>query len=130
VSRIPNIPFFYLVYRAWSHWRAIMGGKHIQWLIKHRLLVEAPSETVDGLYGEDAPSLDDSSDGKEKMLLSQKQVQGFCKSLEVPALAIELERAIWQVENAIKGKESTETTKDATTTKSDDDASKEDKKGQ
>jgi hypothetical protein len=24
-SRIPNIPFFYLVYRAWSHWRGEFG---------------------------------------------------------------------------------------------------------
>lgn len=85
---------------------------------------------MDKLYGEDAPSLDDSSSGKEKMLLTEKQVQAFCNTLEIPTLAIELERAIWQVENSIKAKESMEKTKDATTTKSGDDAAKQDKKDQ
>ncbi|UKZ60270.1 uncharacterized protein TrAtP1_001552 [Trichoderma atroviride] len=42
VPVIPNIPFFYLVYRAWSHWRAINGGKHVQWLIQNKLIQLSP----------------------------------------------------------------------------------------
>ena len=102
LNRIPNLPFFYLLYRTWSHWRAVAGGKHIQWLSKHRLLLEAPSETLDQLYDKDSPPIDDGHEHKEEMLLTQDQVKNFSDTLEIPALGIELERAIWQVETAIK----------------------------
>ena len=36
------------------------------------------------------------------MLLRQDQVQKFTETLELPALTVELERAIWQVEADIK----------------------------
>lgn len=44
------------------------------------------------------------------MLLTQKEVQTFSDTLDIPALEIELERAIWQVEQKLlKGEEKTET---------------------
>lgn len=104
-DRIPNLPFFYLVYRAWSHWRAIMGGRHVQWLIQNRLLSAAPSDKLDSLYPKGAPSIDDAHKIQEKMLLTNKQAQVFSEALEMPALAIELERAVWQVEQSLKGKD-------------------------
>ncbi|KIE02164.1 hypothetical protein MAJ_01822, partial [Metarhizium majus ARSEF 297] len=102
VPIIPNLPFFYLVYRAWSHWRAIAGGKHIQWLVEQKLLKPAPSSTLDKLYGQ-APKLAASVSpvDKERLLLTQEQVTSFSESLDIPALEIELERAIWQVEQAL-----------------------------
>lgn len=38
------------------------------------------------------------------MLITQKQIQDFSETLDLPAVEIELERAIWQVERAL-GKE-------------------------
>ena len=110
VPVIPNLPFFYLVFRAWSHWRAIAGGKHIQWLSEHKLLQPSPSETLDKLYGHEegqhlalaSAVVDGENDAKEKMLLTEKQARAFSETLEMPALALELERAVWQVEEAIK----------------------------
>lgn len=110
VPVIPNLPFFYLVFRAWSHWRAIAGGKHIQWLIEHKLLQPSPSETLDRLYGcrEGQPALPpvsvagEEEGAKEEMLLTEEQARGFSETLEMPALALELERAIWQVGEAIE----------------------------
>lgn len=102
---IPNLPFFYLVYRAWSHWRAISGGRHIQWLIKNRLLQESPSEQLDKLYENNKPLTEDTKDEKEQMLLTQDQVQRFSDTLEIPALTVEMERAIWQVETKLKEEE-------------------------
>lgn len=99
---LPNLPFLYLLYRAWSHWKAILGGKHIQWLIQNKLIREAPSDTLDELYKSTALPLDDSKEAPEKMLLSEKQVEAFSEKLEIPPLAIELERAVWQVERALK----------------------------
>lgn len=86
------------MYRAWSHWRAISGGKHIQWLVEKKLLKPTPSSTLDKLYSQ-APKI--ASPGKEQLLLTQKEVTSFSESLDIPALEIELERAIWQVEQAI-----------------------------
>lgn len=43
------------------------------------------------------------------MLLTQKEVQTFSDTLDIPALEIELERAIWQVEQKLaKGEDKPE----------------------
>lgn len=102
--RVPNLPFFYLVYRAWSHWRAINGGKHIQWLLQNKLLQLAPSKDLDQLYTKDGQAPAEEPAGKEQMLITQQQIRDFSATLDLPAVEIELERAIWQVERAL-GKE-------------------------
>ncbi|KAI1415748.1 mitochondrial K+-H+ exchange-related-domain-containing protein [Hypoxylon sp. FL1857] len=121
VPVIPNLPFFYLVYRAWSHWRALAGGKHIRFLCDNNLLSLAPSPVLDSIY---SPLLSNSSISKEsiaekdsakssttdaskdpeeeKILLSQENGRQLVKALEIPELEVELERAIWQVETAIQ----------------------------
>lgn len=124
---IPNIPFFYLVYRAWSHWRALQGGKHIQFLVKNNLLALTPSPVLDAVYAEQqepllwSPKPTTDEDGEpliqpdpssfpagfrnpngETMLLSQVKGKKMTQALDLPQLEVELERAIWQVETAIK----------------------------
>lgn len=100
VPIIPNLPFFYLVYRAWSHWRAIAGSKHLQWLLEKKLIKPSASATLDQLYAQHAPPAEE-PDNKERMLLTQKEVQTFSATLAMPALEVELERAIWQVEQSL-----------------------------
>ncbi|KAI0482250.1 mitochondrial K+-H+ exchange-related-domain-containing protein [Xylariaceae sp. FL0804] len=112
---IPNLPFFYLVYRAWSHWRAWAGGKHIQWLVQNSFFTLAPSEILDKIY----PALMPSPQGRpqqpspepprdagppkhDQLLLTQEKGRELAQALKVPELEIEIERAIWQVEQAIK----------------------------
>ncbi|OPB38322.1 hypothetical protein A0O28_0014270 [Trichoderma guizhouense] len=112
VPLVPNLPFFYLVYRAWSHWRAINGGKHVQWLLQNNLLHLAPSKELDQLYTKDGQAPADEPAGKEQMLITQKQIQDFSETLDLPAVEIELERAIWQVERAL-GKEDEQQTEKA-----------------
>ncbi|KAK6948383.1 hypothetical protein Daesc_010149 [Daldinia eschscholtzii] len=129
VPVIPNLPFFYLVYRAWSHWRALAGGKHVQFLCDKNILSLSPSPVLDSFY---TPLLPDSPTSKEqiadadraststasssnesveeRMLLSQEHGRQLVKALEIPELEVELERAIWQVETAIqKEKEKSQT---------------------
>jgi hypothetical protein len=122
---VPNLPFFYLVYRAWSHWRALAGGKHVQFLLKRNLLSYLPSPMLDKVYATQNGPLPSSSKpttpvevpllqpstlseathpGHEKgetMLLSQANGKKMTQVLELPQLEVELERAIWQVERAI-----------------------------
>ncbi|ORY63239.1 mitochondrial K+-H+ exchange-related-domain-containing protein [Pseudomassariella vexata] len=127
VPVIPNLPFFYLVYRAWSHWRAWAGGKHIQFLISNNLLALAPSPVLDTIYPPPLPSSaplqspnavargpneqdktapsDDKTTEKEEeeqLLLSQATGKELVKALDLPDLEVEIERAIWQVEKSIR----------------------------
>ncbi|PWN38272.1 uncharacterized protein FA14DRAFT_159916 [Meira miltonrushii] len=44
---IPNLPFFYLVWRAWSHWRAFQSSKYLSDLIQQGRLIPTPSEDLD-----------------------------------------------------------------------------------
>ncbi|KAK8090925.1 hypothetical protein PG994_000430 [Apiospora phragmitis] len=119
VPVIPNLPFFYLVYRAWSHWRAMAGGKHIQFLLSNNLLALTPSPILNKIYPSVLPR---SSEGAEKstqhpstsepplaekeaMLLSRTNEQALAKALNVPELEVEVERAMWQVQHAIQKEE-------------------------
>ncbi|KAI1264224.1 mitochondrial K+-H+ exchange-related-domain-containing protein [Xylariaceae sp. FL1019] len=118
---IPNLPFFYLLYRAWSHYRAFAGGRHIQWLVSNNFLTLEPSSTLDTVYPNRLPSptpvqpTSKSSSGpnpsdqtekpspvEEKMLLTQASGRQLVKALDIPELEIEIERAIWQVETDIQ----------------------------
>ena len=125
-SSIPNLPFFYLVYRAWSHWRAQSGGKHVEFLVNNNHHALTPSPVVDEVYAAQKellpsapePTTDSSvkivdnpdspsSNGAqhpngETMLLSQAEGKKMTQALDLPQLEVELERAIWQVETAIK----------------------------
>lgn len=129
---IPNLPFFYLVYRAWSHWRALAGGKHLQFLVQNKLLTMTPSPILDEVYAKQKQPLPSSAepttnpaadhfdgvdpdglphpDG-ETMLLSQANGIKMTKALDLPALEVELERAIWQVETAISKQSAEEASK-------------------
>lgn len=123
LASIPNIPFFYLAYRAWSHWRALGGGKHIQFLLQNQLLIHKPSPILDEVYAKQSPPLPSTLDSTanpgelknthpnmlqdaqavgEAMLLDQTSGKKMAQALELPQLEVELERAIWQVEQAIQ----------------------------
>ncbi|XXG94278.1 hypothetical protein Hte_000532 [Hypoxylon texense] len=136
VPVIPNLPFFYLVYRAWSHWRALAGGRHVRFLSERNLLSLAPSPILDSIYTPLLPSPPDSKESivdpdkaepagandaktseEERMLLSQDHGKQLVKALEIPELEVELERAIWQVETAIQ-KQKEEKSKSQDTAKS------------
>ncbi|KAI1132023.1 mitochondrial K+-H+ exchange-related-domain-containing protein [Nemania abortiva] len=122
VPIVPNLPFFYLAYRAWSHYRALAGGKHLQWLLSNNFFTVCPSDTLDTIYPRHLPSSNsseqeskysksESSDqiesgkpplAQERLLLTQDSGRKLARALKIPELEVELERAIWQVETAIR----------------------------
>jgi hypothetical protein len=110
---IPNLPFFYLVFRAWSHWRALSGSKHIQFLLDNNLIKPAPSKILDELYANGKRPFDvspmtssaKSSPGEctsEQMILHKSDGKRIAAALGIPELDVELDRAVWQVEKALK----------------------------
>ncbi|KAI1736738.1 mitochondrial K+-H+ exchange-related-domain-containing protein [Xylaria scruposa] len=119
VPIIPNLPFFYLAYRAWSHYRALAGGKHLQWLLSKNFYTLSPWESLDTVYppnlsssspskreSTSSPASSNSSDeslqAPERLLLTQESGRKLAQTLNIPELEVELERAIWQVETAIE----------------------------
>lgn len=122
VSVIPNLPFFYLLYRAWSHWRALAGGKHLKFLLANKLVEPTPSPLLASIYPPTAHSLPTAMNpepavpkeeaapkeetapppGQELMMLSQAHGRDMYRALQIPELEVELERAIWQVETALQ----------------------------
>jgi hypothetical protein len=90
------------VFRAWSHYAALAGSKHLAFLVDQKLISTRPSRILDELYGGGqqpfaAPSLPD-----ERMVLRASDSQRFAEALEFPELHLELTRAVWQVEKALK----------------------------
>ncbi|KAI9840647.1 MAG: hypothetical protein M1838_003958 [Thelocarpon superellum] len=119
VPIIPNLPFFYLVYRAWSHWRALSGSKHLEFLLDKNLLQSSPSLALDTIYAtknvpllaatstahEDTARADDddptSKAEKDTILLQPSDAKLIADRLSVPELVVELERAVHQVQAAL-----------------------------
>ncbi|KAI9672481.1 MAG: hypothetical protein M1817_003247 [Caeruleum heppii] len=110
--------------------KALSGSKHIEFLLDHKLIRGSPSPTLDDIYNSDSVmSGNESTNGKdmsdglmkdvdsqaadpdggeataERMLLQESHGKRMAEVLEVPELAVEIERAVWQVRRALKEEE-------------------------
>ncbi|CAI7628593.1 unnamed protein product [Penicillium glandicola] len=116
VPVVPNIPFFYVAYRGWSHWRALNGSRHLELLVDKNILnpislpeleklyAKRASRTLDGTtidtpYSEVAKDIEQSED---RVLLKMSDAKKLATILEAPELALEAERAIIQVSEQLK----------------------------
>ncbi|KAM3077176.1 hypothetical protein ACMFMG_003360 [Clarireedia jacksonii] len=116
IPLIPNLPFFYLCFRAYSHWKALKGSQHIEFLLKEQLIRKQPSKILDQLYARqmlpksrspplmDPKSVSSKPSNVERMLLQQSDASRIASSLNIPELQLELERAVWQVERDLQAK--------------------------
>ncbi|KAH6717204.1 mitochondrial K+-H+ exchange-related-domain-containing protein [Leptodontidium sp. MPI-SDFR-AT-0119] len=118
VPIVPNLPFFYLVFRAWSHWRALSGAKHVEFLLDNKLVKATPSKILDDLYSNGKQPFDpalakgtaksstakDGVDVEERMVLHKSNGKRIAEALKIPELDVELDRAVWQVEKALREK--------------------------
>ncbi|PHH56111.1 hypothetical protein CFIMG_003489RA [Ceratocystis fimbriata CBS 114723] len=114
VPVIPNIPLFYLMYRAWSHWRALAGGKHVRFLLDNNLLRLRDSSKLDAAYTSQnllgdrskatgscsSSTYDQSSEGPERLLLNDASVRKLTTVMNIPEVHAELDRAVYQVQNS------------------------------
>ncbi|KAL4069913.1 mitochondrial K+-H+ exchange-related-domain-containing protein [Scleroderma yunnanense] len=53
---IPNIPFFFCVWRSWSHYRAYRSSQYLSSLIDQGLVKPKPSQELDEVYRSFSPS--------------------------------------------------------------------------
>ena len=47
---IPNFPLFYVLWRAWSHYKAWRGALYLDQLLQRGMIVEQKSEELDKIY--------------------------------------------------------------------------------
>ncbi|KAK7469031.1 hypothetical protein VKT23_003525 [Stygiomarasmius scandens] len=52
---IPNLPFFFCVWRSWSHYRAYRASEYLAALIRNGHIVPEPSQLLDTIYKDFAP---------------------------------------------------------------------------
>jgi hypothetical protein len=130
VCRIPNLPFFYLVYRAWSHWKALSGSKHLQFLLQNKLPTPNPSSKLDEVYAaglmyptrkisraaprptreqaeEVARVVEQQTNGgsEDVMVLQRWNGKLIAEQFHLPEMEVEIERAVEQVEESIKARD-------------------------
>lgn len=127
---IPNLPFFYVLYRAWSHWKALSGSRHLEFLLKHNLPKPHPSWTLDEVYtaglmyptrviSRAAPRPTEqqaeevakvvhqqtNNETEDVMVLQRWNGKLIAEQFKLPDMEVEIERAVEQVEKGIKTKE-------------------------
>ncbi|KIX05735.1 uncharacterized protein Z518_03707 [Rhinocladiella mackenziei CBS 650.93] len=113
VPVIPNIPFFYAAYRCWSHWRALKGSDHLDFILDNRLFRPVSPPEIEDLYEQAAPDAPDFTfvtrgqilDGSappEQIILPANSHNLVAKATGVPELSGEVERALWQIERQFK----------------------------
>jgi HD-GYP domain-containing protein (c-di-GMP phosphodiesterase class II) len=124
---IPNIPFFYLCFRAYSHYRALYGSRLLDHLVTKKLITSSPSSKLDEAYAagilkpakeaakatttgsvssaeieKAVAEVESRPEGEESMLLQNWNGRVLAEAYELPEMEIEIERAVEQVEKAIK----------------------------
>jgi len=122
---LPNIPGFYLLFRAFSHYRALYGAKHLELLISKNFLKETPSKLLDQVYTStllpstkahgklnpeslkdedinDAATRKTKESASEVMLLDMSSGSAIAAAFGVKEMAIEIERAVEQVNKSLE----------------------------
>jgi hypothetical protein len=130
VPVIPNLPFFYVLYRAWSHWKAWGGSKHLEFLLKHKLPTPSPTWALDEVYtaglmyptralsrvaprptqqqAQEVANVvhqQTNNETEDVMVLQRWNGKLIAEQFDLPDMEVEIERAVEQVENSIKSKE-------------------------
>ena len=107
LKRVPNLPLGYMLFRTWSHYRALKGGKYLEALLARNLVSPTPSKEMDEVYAAGLPAgvtqpasnntPSDQNENCETMLLKRWNGKLIAESFKLPELEIEISRAVDQV---------------------------------
>lgn len=61
VPIIPNLPFFFCVWRSWSHWRAYKASAYLEDFLKRDAIIPQESKELDKVYFDSVQSIQASS---------------------------------------------------------------------
>ncbi|KAI0755382.1 mitochondrial K+-H+ exchange-related-domain-containing protein [Daedaleopsis nitida] len=125
---IPNFPFFFCVWRSWSHYRAYKASQYLEGFLRRGAIVPEASAALDAIYAKYAPPLlakpERSSDpafttshpsntdppnstSGAWLLLTKDAVPELVKALELPeesTFAVDMYRALEQARMRLEGR--------------------------
>ncbi|KDE07124.1 hypothetical protein MVLG_02529 [Microbotryum lychnidis-dioicae p1A1 Lamole] len=98
---VPNFPLFYVLWRAWSHYRAWKASQYLSTLLSTSQLSLTPSKELDKIYSSPSPTSPTSSENQVVLTMSKvpEIVRTFGLSGEEEG---ELKRAVVQCELRLK----------------------------
>ncbi|KAI0056274.1 hypothetical protein BV25DRAFT_1832383 [Artomyces pyxidatus] len=118
---IPNFPFFFCVWRSWSHFRAYKASEYLQSLLQYGAIVAQTNGNLDEIYLRHAPTpsttvspsealhreTDPGPERDEKMLLTRDAVPPILSLFGLPSSAAsDIYRAIAQADVRLKERHS------------------------
>lgn len=102
-----------MLFRTWSHYRALNGGKYLEALLSRNLVAPTPSKEMDEMYAAGLPTNGSQPASKnsplppnehgETMLLKRWNGKLIAEAFKLPELEIEISRAVDQVEAMVTG---------------------------
>ncbi|KAF2861678.1 hypothetical protein K470DRAFT_256806 [Piedraia hortae CBS 480.64] len=128
VPVLPNLPFYYVVYRAYSYYRSLYGGKLLEQLLQKQRVNITDSQLMDNMYAAgllhptrpvareaETPTADEttklvkdierrSNAGEEVMLLRRWNGKLIAEAFGLPEMEVEIERAVDQIEADLRAK--------------------------
>ncbi|WFC99189.1 hypothetical protein MYAM1_001933 [Malassezia yamatoensis] len=111
VPGLPNLPTYYLMWRAWSHWRAYSITKEIDLLLENKLMEAIPNAAL----GDHLAAEPDENAGHEwQIYLTRDKIEPLVKFFELSSQeSIDLHRAQDQISAEVQ-KSSTPPSSDST----------------
>ncbi|KAF2723082.1 hypothetical protein K431DRAFT_344972 [Polychaeton citri CBS 116435] len=127
---VPNLPLGYMLFRAWSHYRAWYGGKFLEYLTSNKLIDMVSSKEMDEIYAAGllypnreasraapCPTLEETqraadvtasrTHGGERDVMVLRRWNGklIAEAFGLPEMELEVERAVDQVEQVNQGED-------------------------
>ncbi|KAI0701553.1 mitochondrial K+-H+ exchange-related-domain-containing protein [Cerioporus squamosus] len=125
VPVIPNLPFFFCVWRSWSHYQAYKASQYLDAFLQQGAIVPEASPQLDVIYAKYAPAppreskdaaesaseksspeSEDASASSPSLLLTKEAVPELQKTLELPedsTFAADMYRALEQARIRLEG---------------------------
>ncbi|KAJ7069569.1 mitochondrial K+-H+ exchange-related-domain-containing protein [Mycena amicta] len=75
---IPNLPFFFCAWRAWSHYQALRGARHIDGLLKTGKIVPQALTALDAVY-----EIPQSTSGEDRLIVARDSLGHAMRTLDM-----------------------------------------------
>ena len=116
VPVVPNVPGFYLAYRAYCHIKALLGVKHLDYLLENdttptpatKHLVFKDMGALSEVYEQSGINLDlDRGDRQEEVIITKDIIEQLCSRFDLGHLKEDLKKALDQESKRLR-KQTTE----------------------
>lgn len=115
IPLIPNIPFFFCVWRSWSHYRAYKASQYLNTLLEGNVIVPEKSRLLDSVYTQHSPrpkekseaDVENSESGRKQhaILLTRDAVPTIVRQFALGTTAeADLYRAVEQARLRVESK--------------------------